>query len=227
MADNGSGSMNGLYSRNFDVEIDVESAAKHPNPSIGLTLEEAQKLIEATRNESYQKGWEDGTASALAEERSSRNARADRALTLMEETLHSLADQDRRIRALVELDMAEVLVGIGERIAPDLFNTHTSDLLVARVHSAIKLIAGTGNVDIRIPKELAEILAPRIEDIVTNLPKTSVAYRVITDPSIEAEAVCVTWDHGSLTYDPSYASLEVLDALKEAILEMRAQLERI
>ncbi len=222
--------MIGLFARNFDAEDQSEAANAdrlgQSEPAC-LPLAEAEMLIEKARSEAYRQGQFDGAEAALTKERASRAARSDHSLEGMGDTLKMLVARDRKLRSEVELEVAELLFGIGERILPDLFNSHMPDILVSRIHSAVRTMTGTGNVIFSVPEELSGELAPRIEALIEHTTEKNFSFSIVADSQIEDGTIRIDWRNGFLEFDPSYASLEILETLKEAIHEMRAQSERM
>lgn len=221
--------MNGLFARNFDSDDDCDAAnascLQQPNPK-SLTLSEVERLVESTRLEAYQNGLRDGAEAAHGEERTCREARSVQSLERLVASLGELAVQDQQMRAQVELDVAELLFGVGERIFPELFGRFMPDMLLSRIHTTVRTMIGHGKVVFYIPEELSDILYPRIEDVIRKAPARDVGCSIVTDPQIADGTIRVEWQNGFLEFDPSIASLEVLETLKEAILEMRTQMER-
>ena len=222
--------MNSLFSRNFDQESEMRSSysgkreAQVAAPT-SIPIKEVEAMIEAARAESYDQGRLDGAEDALEKERSTRNAFEREALQSLAFNMAELVRKDARIRGELELEVAELLFGIGERILPDLFDHGIQDLLVARVYFAARMITGKGEVNIRLSEEVAEALTPRIETLLGSLGDKAVAFKICGDPSIDEGTVRLDWQNGFLDFDPSYACQDVLEALKEAVFELRSQLE--
>jgi len=173
--------MNGLFVRNFDRENEspnsfaetTEPQTAHPR---SIPIGEVDAMIEKARAESYAQGKLDGAEDALTVDRSNRAARADAALEVLAMELAELASKERRLRAELELEFTELLFGIGERILPDLFSQCIDDILVARIHSVARLIAGKGDVGIRLPEATAEYLKPRIEELLRQRPEETTEF---------------------------------------------------
>ncbi len=221
--------MTDIFARNFDFEIEEETAqledATASSAQTTVTLTQAEMMAEQAKKAGYEEGIIAGTARALSEERSSRTARCDEALVALANNFVDLAARDARLRAEVELEMAELITGIGERLLPDLFEGHIADALVARINSALRLASGEGQVSIRVPPELADELTPRIDALIQSVDHDTVQFRVLADTQIEDGTIRMNWRNGVLEYDPALASAEALNTLKEAIVELRAQLE--
>lgn len=218
--------MSSLYARNFESDIEEAATVKDDTLMVEtITLVEAELLADRARNEGFEKGKLEGAAAALTEERSSREAQTEAALQTMPELLCELASRDKRMRAEIELTFSELILGVGERILPDIFDTHIGDLLVTRTHSAIHRIVGTGQLKIRVPPELADTVIPRLNALAEDAAANNASFEVLADPQIEDGTIQIDWHNGTLEYDPGIASLEVLETLKEAIMELRAQLE--
>ena len=73
--------------------------------------------------------------------------------------------------------------------------------------------------------ELADELTPRIDALIQSVDHDTVQFRVLADTQIEDGTIRMNWRNGVLEYDPALASAEALNTLKEAIVELRAQLE--
>ncbi len=221
--------MTDIFARNFDFEIEeetaqLEEATAAPAQST-VTLVQAEMMAEQAKKAGYDEGMIAGAARALSEERSSRTALCDEALVVLSHSFMDLAARDARLRAEVELEMAELITGIGERLLPDLFEGHIADALVARINSALRFASGEGQVSIRVPPELTEELTPRLEALVQSVDHEGVQFRVLTDTQIDDGTIRMNWRNGFLEYDPALASAEALNTLKEAIVELRTQLE--
>lgn len=218
--------MSNLYARNFESVTEEAKTVKDDTSIVEtITLVDAELLADRAHNEGFEKGKIEGAAAALIEERSSREARCEAALQSMSELLCELVSRDKRMRAEIELTFSELILGVGERILPDIFDTHLGDLLVTRTHAAIHKIVGEGHLKIRVPTELADSVIPRLETLAEYAATNNVSFEILADPRIEDGTIQIDWLNGTLEYDPGIASLEVLEALKEAIMELRDQLE--
>jgi flagellar biosynthesis/type III secretory pathway protein FliH len=184
-------------------------------------------MAEQAREQGFREGHIAGASQALTEERMSREARCETAFDTLKAQLSDLTAQDQRIRSEVELEVAQLVLGVGERILPDLFDSCIADILIARIQSTIQMTTGTGNVTIRIAPELHDMLSPRVTALVSSVNSRSVQFETLPDPQIEDGTVRIEWRNGFLEYDPTYASMEVLECLKEAILELKSQIESI
>lgn len=221
--------MTDIFARNFDFEIEEEAAQIEEDAASSsqstVTLVQAEMMAEQAKKSGYDEGIIAGAARALSEERASRSARCDEALVMLASNFADIAARDARLRAEVELEMAELVTGIGERLLPDLFEGHIADALVARINSALKFASGEGHVSIKVPPELAEELTPRLEGLIQSLDHDTVQFRVVADTQIDDGTIRMNWRNGFLEYDPALASAEALNTLKEAIVELRTQLE--
>lgn len=221
--------MTDIFARNFDYEIEEEAAqledATETSTQATVPLIQAEMMAEQAKKAGYDEGVIAGAARALSEERSSRTARCDEALLALSSSFMDLAARDARLRAEVELEMAELITGIGERLLPDLFEGHIADTLVARINSALRFASGEGQVSIRVPPELADELIPRLEALVQSVDHDAIQFRVLADTQIDDGTIRMNWRNGFLEYDPALASAEALNTLKEAIVELRTQLE--
>lgn len=223
--------MTDIFARNFDFEIE-EEAAELADEAVAasqttVTLLEAEMMAEQAKKAGYEEGVIAGTARALSEERASRKARCDEALAALSVNFMDLSARDARLRAEVELEMAELITGIGERLLPDFFDGHMADILLARINSALRYASAEGRVTIKVPPELSEELTPQLEALVQSVDHETVEFRVLTDQQIDDGTIRMNWRNGFLEYDPALASAEALNTLKEAILELRAQLENM
>lgn len=218
--------MSGLFVRNFEHSIEEPvSVSDDAKPVDTITLVEAEIMAERARNEAFEKGRLEGATTALTEERTSREARSAEAIQALSQYFREFASRDKRMRSEMEVTFSELILGVGERILPDIFDTHIGDLLIARTHSAIHRIVGTGRLKIRVPPELADSVIPRLNALAKDAEDNNVAFETFADPQIEDGTIQIDWCNGTMEYDPGIASLEVLETLKEAILELRAQLE--
>ncbi len=222
--------MSNVFSRNFDFEFEqaqAELEVEAAPPPATIPIVEAEMLAEKARNEGREEGMITGAAQALSEERASRAARADDALVALTQGLHDIVLRDRQLRSEVELTMAELMIGIGERVLPDLFSGHIGDLLVARIQTVVQLASGNGRVSIRIPPELADELTPKLDAVVQVIDSDTMDIRTVVDPHVEDGTIQMNWKNGFVEYDPALASAEALNILKEAILELRLQAENM
>lgn len=222
--------MTDIFARNFDFDVVDPEVTEGDDAGGGpamIPVVEADMLAEKARTAGYEEGLIAGAANALAEERGNRSARSDDALISLAHGLSDLVTRDRRLRAEVELEMAEILTDIGERLLPDLFDAHIADILVARINSAIQFASGEGQVSIRVPPELADDLTPKLNTLLKSVDHDGVHFRIITDPQIEDATIRMDWRNGFMQYDPAFASEEALNTLKEAVFELKSQLESI
>ena len=220
-----------LFVRNFDSEFEDDAAqaqgAQADTGALMMTVTEAEMLAEQAKATAYEEGMIAGSARALAEERDSRQARTADALATLAQTFGELSARDKRLRSEVELEISELVVAIGERLLPDLFDAHGGDILIARIRSAVHLAIGTGQVGIRIPLELEEALTPHIETLIAPHVSDMTQFAIHADPQIDDGTIRVDWRNGSLEYDPGLASEEALDTLRQAISELKLQQESV
>jgi len=222
--------MTSIFARNFDYDtedgsFDGPDTDRMPEPT--MTLAEARLMADQARNEGFEDGQIAGTNKALAEERASREARSDEALAVLSAGLADLDRRDRHLRTEVELEVAELIMGIGERLLPDLFEAHMADLLLARIRAGLRMVSGTGQVVIRVPPELKDALSHRIAALVAQLDTTTTQYETVADPQVDDGTIRIEWRNGFMTYDPALAGVEALETLREAIIELRSQLENM
>lgn len=221
--------MSRIFARNFDYEAEAAAmepdAEAEPTGPVMLTQAEAEQMVAEARTVAFEEGLTVGASRALAEERAGREARSDEALAVLAQKMSDLDTRDQIIRTEVELELANLVVGIGERILPDLFDSHITDLLLARARTAMGMVSGDGLVLIRIPPELQDTLAPRLQALVSRLSPMRVKVEIVADPEIDDGTLCVEWRNGFLKYDPAVASFEALETLREAIDDLKPSLE--
>jgi flagellar biosynthesis/type III secretory pathway protein FliH len=219
--------MSVVFVRNFDIESDsVESNAEVDSSQTELMVsrEQAQLLADQARQKGFDEGLKAGTETALNEERTSRSARTDEAICVVSQQLFDLANRDTNLRAEIELQMAELIIGISERVLPDLFEVFLPDVLLARIKAALTIASGTGQIKVRISPEMESSLAARIANIVDQTHFEQMEVHVVGDPMIEDGAVKVDWQSGFMEYDPAIAAMEAIEILREAVEELKTKL---
>lgn len=223
--------MSELFARNFDQVH--EEVGTHEDGELGetqpetITLAEAELMAHHAHKEGFEQGQLAGATKALSEERTSREAQSNIALESLAESLKDIAARDQRMRTEIALDMTELMAGVGERILPDLFDSNIADVLMARAHTAVTLMAGTGKVSIRVPPELFDVLHPKLARLTDIGEARSMDLEIVADEQIDDGTIRIDWKNGFMEFDPGLASLDVLETLKEALLELRSQLEKI
>ena len=216
-----------VFARNFDAEMEgldetATTDAGESDPKV--SLEQAHLMIEEARREAFEDGRRDGAASALVEERASRSARTDEAVEVVARQLVQLAKRDASLRAEVELEMAELIIGIAERVLPDLFDVYLPEFLLARIRSGLSIASGNGQISVRVAPGLEGSLAPRIAHIADRTVSDSISVSVVADSTVEDGAVRVEWQSGFMEYDPIIAGMEALETLREAVEELKSKL---
>ncbi len=212
-----------LFHRNFDAETDpipvsaeTDTAPESPR---SYSPEQVEEMLTQIRTATFADGKAAGIAEARAEEQASRETRVADALSAIREFLADLTQQDEARRREIEAEMTELVLGIGERIVPEVMANCAIDQVTARIRAGLRMAAGGGGITIRV--------APAIRDQVTErLPESGGAGNdrlpvdILTDPALPEGAARLEWRNGFMEYDLGRACDEVLDTLRDATAKL-------
>lgn len=215
-----------LFLRDFDAEAlaaerqaGAEAPSDAPDAPRGPTAQELEKLLADNRELALAEGRAEGAAAARAEAEAGEAARIAAALEALQGQVADLLAQEAKHRRALERDVVDMLVEIGERLAPELLGAYSADLARARIRDGLRMAGGSPHLTIRVwpglEKALAAELAGPLAAEAGEIPP-----RLIADPALGEGAVRLDWDNGSLDYSLERASDAVLAALREAAAKL-------
>jgi len=215
-----------LFLRDFDAEELAAGRAARPDTDpaapvspAGLAPEEVERLLAEAREVALQQGREEGAAAARAEAEASQAARVAAALETVAAQLSDRLSQEAAGRRALERDVVDMLVEIGERIAPEFLAAYSADLAQARIRAGLRMAGGSARVTVRVSPALEAALAAQLAGLAQHHAQEA-ALRVIADPALGDGAARVDWENGGLDYNLDRACDTVLSALREAAAKL-------
>ncbi len=209
-----------LFLRDFDAEALEAGRApppleEMPPPSHAYSVDEVERLVAEAREAGLQQGREEGAAVARAEAEASQTAQSAAALEAIAARLIELVEQDAVHRRALERDVVDMLVEIGERIAPEFLSTYSADLAQARIRAGLRMAGGSAKLTIRVSPEVAQLLEPQLAAMAQSAG-VDPAPRLVADPALGEGEARLDWDNGRLDYSLDRSCEAVLTALREA-----------
>ena len=208
-----------LFLRDFDAEALEAGRApafqeKTPPPRV-YSVEEVDHLVAEAREAGLRQGREEGAAVARAEVEASQTERSTAALEAIAARLTGLVEQDAAHRRALERDVVDMLLEIGERIAPEFLSAYSADLAQARIRAGLRMAGGRAKLTIRVSPEVARQLEPQLAAMAQSAGVEPVP-RLVAEPALGAGEARLDWDNGGLDYSLERSCEAVLTALREA-----------
>lgn len=215
--------MMSLFLRDFDAEAQAATHVRDPQPAApeaprGPTPEEMEQLLCDTREAALTQGRDEGAAAARAEAEAGQGARIAAAMEVMQGQFADLLAQDQTHRRALERDVVDMLVEIGERLAPELLTAYSADLARARIRDGLRMAGGSPQLTIRVWPELEGPLAAQLSRLMATGGETKP--RLVADPALGEGELRLDWDKGRLDYSLGRACDAVLSALREAAAKL-------
>ena len=209
-----------MFLRDFDAEaLTAGQAATLPEdmppPPRSYGVDEVDRLVAEAREAGVQQGREEGAAVARAEAEESWTARGAAALEVIAARISDLVEQDATHRQALERDVVDMLVDIGERIAPEFLSAYSADLARTRIRAGLRMAGGSAKLTIRVSPELAQGLEPQLVAMAQSAG-VDPAPRLVAEPALGEGEVRLDWDNGGLDYSLERSCEAVLTALHEA-----------
>ncbi|MDX2485502.1 MAG: FliH/SctL family protein [Pseudodonghicola sp.] len=213
-----------LFLRDFDAEalaaggiVPPQATASLPQAPRGPTPEELERLLIDTREGALAEGRKEGAASARAEVEASQTARIAATLEAVRDQLSQVLAQDAARRRALERDVVDMLVDIGERIAPEFLAAHSADLARARIRDGLRLAGGSPYLNIRVSPGLEQAIAADLAGLAQG---SDAQPRLCADPALHDGEVRLDWENGGLDYSLDRACDTVLSAFREAAAKL-------
>jgi len=212
-----------LFLRDFDAEALAANRLAEPpadtEPPRGPSPEELERLLSDTREAALAQGREEGAAAARAEAEAGQTARAAAALDALNSQFSALLAEHAGRRRALERDVVDMLIEIGERIAPELLAAYSADLARARIRDGLRMAGGSPHLMIRVWPELEPAMAAQLAGM-TAASGAETPPRLVADPGLGAGDVRLDWDNGGLDYSLEGTCDAVLSALREAAAKL-------
>ncbi len=201
-----------LFERSFDKPV-PPPPDPGPPPEPTVTVREAEEMVSAARQESYDKGYAEGVAQA-------REDLSEQVKTRIAESLEAV----RRELPKVDSDLAEVLTDIEVRatrvilslvshFAPRLSDVIAQGLARDLVAKALSVAGNKPDLIVECSQEVSAFIKEAFD-----WDGDGQAITVRTDADLKGAAVKVRWEHGEVFWDPADTQSEV-DALLAAAAE--------
>jgi flagellar assembly protein FliH len=222
-----------LFHRNFDTETELvaarakaDSLAAGGQPSASAprsySPEEVEAMLTQARVVAFADGKATGIAEARTQEQTTREARVADALGSIQAQLAELTQQDDTLRREIEAEMTEMILGIGERVVPDVMESCAIDQVSARIRAGLRMAAGSAGIVIRIAPNIKGPVTERVSEFET-IGAGRLEVEVRTDPAMTDSAVRLEWRNGFMEYDLGRACDEVLEALRDSTVKLNTQ----
>jgi flagellar assembly protein FliH len=222
-----------LFHRNFDTESELVAAraeaealaAKGQSPVIApasYSFDEVEAMLTQARAASFADGKAIGLAEAHAEEQATREARVVEALIAIRDQLEEMSRQDDLRRHEIEVELTELLLGIGERIMPEVMQACTLDQVTARIRTGLGMAAGNTEIVIRVAPDIKDAVADRIAGFGAG-GAGRLGADILSDPAMSDSAVRLEWRNGFMEYDLGQACDEVIETLRDSAAKLKAQ----
>ncbi len=222
-----------LFHRNFDTETepvagptDIDARAGVDQPSVdapeSYSPEQVETMLAQARAAAFADGKATGTAETSAAERASREARLTDALASISDQLAELSRQNDARRHEIETELAGLVLGIGERILPDVMENCAIDQVSARIRAGLRIAAGSAAIVIRMSPAIKGPVTERLPELGTG-HNGRLPVQVLSDPAMADAAVRLEWRNGFMEYDLGRACDEVLETLRDSSAKLNPQ----
>jgi len=216
-----------MFLRDFDAEAleagrtpPAQEAAPPPAPPRSFSGEEVERLIAEASEAALQQGREEGAAAARAEAEAGQAAQSAAALEVISARLSDLLARDGLHRRALERDVVDMLVEIGERIAPEFLSAYSVDLAQARIRAGLRMASGSSKLTIRLSPEMARMLEPQLAALAQS-GGIEPPPQLDADPALGDGEARLDWDNGSLDYSLERSCEAALAALREAAAKLK------
>lgn len=222
-----------MFHRNFDTETELVAArAKADSLAAGgqssasapssYSPEDVEAMLTQARVAAFADGKATGAAEARTQEQATREARVADALASIQAQLTELTQQDDTLRREIEAEMTEMILGIGERVVPDVMESCAIDQVSARIRDGLRMAAGSAGIVIRVAPDIKDPITKRVSEFeIIGASRLEVDIR--TDPTMNDSAVRLEWRNGFMEYDLGRACDEVLETLRDSTEKLNAQ----
>ena len=209
-----------FFLRDFDAEASAAAQAPvvaedTPPPPRSYGADEVDRLVAEAREAGLRRGREEGEATARAEAEANQGARGAAALEAIAAGLADLLEQDAAHRRALERDVVDMLVEIGERIAPEVLSAYSADLAQDRIRTGLRMAGGSAKLTIRVSPDVAQQLEPQLAAM-AQAAGVDPAPRLVAEPALGDGEARLDWDNGGLDYSLERSCEAVLTALREA-----------
>ncbi len=222
-----------LFHRNFDTEtepvggptdIDLRIGADGPSTEApdSYSPEQVETMLAQARAAAIADGKATGAAEASAAERATREARLTDALEAIGNQLAELSRQNDARRLEIEAELTGLILGIGERILPDVMANCAIDQVSARIRAGLRIAAGSAAIAIRMSPEIKDAVSDRLSELGTG-HNGRLPVEVLGDPDMAEGAVRMEWRNGFMEYDLGRACDEVLETLRDSTEKLNSQ----
>ncbi|PCH66408.1 MAG: hypothetical protein COC12_13090, partial [Rhodobacteraceae bacterium] len=151
-----------------------------------------------------------------------REARVADALGAIQAQLAELTQQDDILRREIEAEMTEMILGIGERVVPDVMETCAIDQVSARIRDGLRMAAGSAGIVIRVAPNIKDPITERVSEFET-IGASRLEVEIRSDPAMNDSAIRLEWRNGFMEYDLGRACDEVLETLRDSTEKLNAQ----
>lgn len=216
-----------LFLRDFDAENEIAqtslrvcSAEPAPDKPRVFSQEEVNRMLSEARAQALAEGRASGAAQARAEAEASQQARIGDTLVAIRAQLADLLDQDATRRRDMERDLVGLALDVGERVVPELLESYSTDLALARIRAGIQMANGSPRLTIRVSPGTEQATGAEIA-VLAQGGMASRPPRIIADPAMHDGDARLEWEDGFLDYSLDHVCGELLDALREAAGKMK------
>ncbi len=211
-----------LFLRDFDAEEMTANrmpASQEPAAPAGIPQEEVERLLAEAREAALQQGRDEGAAAARAEAEASQTARVAAVLDAVQAQMSELLSQDAARRRELERDVVDMLIEIGERIAPEFLSAYSADLVRDRIRSGLRMAGGRAGLTLRVSPGTEAALGAHLAGLARDRGAEG-APQVVADPALCDGEARLDWENGGLDYSLDKACAGVLEALREAAAKL-------
>lgn len=216
-----------MFLRDFDAEAldaghppSTQEAAAPIEAPRSYSGDEVERLVAEAREAALQQGREEGVAMARAEAEAGQAARSAAALEAISARLSELLARDALHRRALERDVVDMLVEIGERIAPEFLTAYSADLAQTRIRAGLRMASGSSKLTIRLSPEMARMLEPQLAALAQS-GGIDPPPQLATDPALGDGEARLDWDNGGLDYSLERSCEAALAALREAAAKLK------
>lgn len=202
-----------LFQRNFDTDttpLKQSATAATAEATLDLKLQ-----LEEARQQGFDAGRDLGKRDAQEEFAEAEAERLIAERAAIREQLSALLHQDEKLRRDTERDIVELFLALGERLTPELLDTYSADLAVARIRESVERVRSDPVLSIHAAPDVIAQLQDETPEWLDDATQDKVI-KLIADPEMSRGAAQVRWKGGRLEYDLNAAATAMIAALRQA-----------
>lgn len=200
-----------LFFRDFDAELAAEAALREVADQPAPSSEEIESRISEAARLAFEEGRAQGLAEGLAQARGEAASLQASALAGLQEPLAALLEGQRDHAAALEADIGRFLLGLCEKLIPELVDTLGPQRLEAETRAIARRAQGSRRLELRVAPENAAGVGRILAELAGDAEGREL--RVIPDPAMGPVAIEAQWHRGRSEHDYARLCRSVAEAI--------------